>query len=437
MKTMKYLCGLLLLSATLPTNAYGVIFVAASCSLSDVQTAINAASAGDTVVIPDGSCVSDWGTSGAYLQVDKAITLRGYGDTTVLTLASTAGTYSSATIRISAAATLRDFKIQTQESGGCKTAFSMGTGGDWRLTNITYVNRTTTIDGYFAYINEVYGLIDNCDITGNAGTNELIFAKGPTDSWQTVHSMGGSDNLIIENNYFRGSGYVTDCNANSRCVVRYNTINGQMKADGHGKASNTPPRGVRHMEIYQNHWTPTAGFYNTVELRGGTGRIFNNHSSTTQTAWQFREYAATALWSNFDNMCQCPDDYPVDDQIGVGMDPKSAASEPVYAWNNQENGTQITWVRGDWLLTGSNVCQQVDQCGPEYTEITQITGDRDYYSSNTKPSAVADYEPFRCPDPRVGAGVCAGGDTYGVGGYRTNGVGLRKVSGRRVSGRTL
>jgi len=322
--------------------------------------------------------------------------------------------------------------IRTDTSGNSGTAFSASANG-FRITNIEYINRTVSVNGYFLY-SGAYGLVDNCSITGSSGSNELIFVRGPLDSWQTPSSMGGSANFFVENCEFNGAGYVIDCNSNGRCVVRYNTINGQMKIDGHGKASNTPPRGVRHMEIYNNHWTAKAGYYTTIELRGGTARIFNNVSDTTQTTWQFREYAATNTWPNFNNRCQCPGDYPIDDQIGVGMDPKSPASEPVYAWNNTELGNQITWARGDWLLDGKNVCQTDAQCGPDYTAITQISQDRDYYTSAVKPAAMSNYHPYICPHPLVGDGVCLE-NVSGRSGYKASAeVTVAAPSNLRVAG---
>ena len=46
--------------------------------------------------------------------------------------------------------------------------------------------------------------------------------------------------VYVEDCVFSGQGYVCDANANARFVVRFNTVTGPMKVDGHGKASNSP-----------------------------------------------------------------------------------------------------------------------------------------------------------------------------------------------------
>jgi hypothetical protein len=386
-------------------SASAATLSASSCQQAAVSAAIAQASAGDVVQIPAGTCT--WGASGTYVLVNKAITLRGAGrGATVIEIAPTAGSWTNATIRISAAAVVRGFTIKTVTSGGSGTAFSASANG-FRISDIAYLNQASTTNGYFVYAG-AYGLVDNCDITGGSGSNELIFARGPTDSWQTDHSIGQADNLFIENNEFDGLGYVCDCNSNSRCVVRYNSIAGPMKVDGHGKASNTPPRGVRHMEVYNNLWTTDYTFWSAIEIRGGGGRIFNNVATRSSTArFYLTDYAATGPWSNFGGVCQCPANYPIDDQIGVGKDPKTAAAEPMYLWNNSMNGA-------DWTLTPKSTAACTATCGTfAITEVVQ--SGRDYFTSLSKPQVLASYQPFTCPHPLVGPGAC--GATAGRDGY--------------------
>jgi hypothetical protein len=191
----------------------------------------------------------------------------------------------------------------------------------------------------------------------------MIFARGPADSWQISSSLGTNDNLFIEDSTFRGQGYVTDCNSNSRCVVRYNTITGPIKIDGHGKASNTPPRGVREIEIYGNTWASGGGYWPAIEVRGGTGRVFDNTSQGDGPWLILHEYAATATWPNFNNTIQTV--YPIDDQIGVGKDPKVGASEPMVLWNNVSSGKA-------WAISLGYGDQAVLQ--------KFIQADRDYYA---------------------------------------------------------
>jgi hypothetical protein len=312
---------------------------AASAALADVQAAVDLAANGDTVVVPAGTAT--WGDGGSALSVGKAITVQGAGrGKTVLTISATAGSYTSAIIRLSAPATVKGFTIQTLTSGGSGTAFSASADG-FRITDIEYLARTSSTNGYLLYAG-AYGLLDSCDITAGSGDDELIFARGPGDSWQAASSMGSSEALFIEDCIFRGPGYVTDCNSNARCVVRFDTITGEMKIDGHGKATNTPPRGVRQMEIYGNHWTSTASYWPAIELRGGTGRVFQNEAASAQAWFMLSEYAALGPYGNFGGVVQVT--WPVDDQIGVGRDPKVGGSEPMYLWRNRAAGQ--VWTAG-------------------------------------------------------------------------------------------
>ncbi|MGE3841573.1 MAG: hypothetical protein AB7I50_08295 [Vicinamibacterales bacterium] len=352
--------------------------------------------------------------------MNKAITLQGAGrGATIIEISPSAGSYASGTIRISAAAVVRRFTIRTSTTSS-RTAFSASANG-FRITDIEYTDQSEANSGYFLYAGS-YGLVDNCSITGGRGDMELIFARGPTDSWQTAHSIGGAGNLFIENNTFAGSGYVSDCNSNSRCVLRYNTITGPMKIDGHGKASNTPPRGVRHMEVYNNLWTATGLFWTAIELRGGGGRVFNNSAlAGSSGAWAFlTEYGAESTWPNFGSVCQCPSNYPIDDQVGVGKDPKVAASEPMYLWNNIRSGVE-------WTLGSKSTNRCTATCGA-YVITDIVQPGRDYFMSASKPAAMAGYQPFTCPHPLVGPGTCdtaAGRDGYSIAPSPPTGVRVR------------
>ncbi len=341
----------------------GNVITATSCALADVQAAVDSATPPDVVRVPNGTCT--WGNDGERLTIDRAITVEGTSrEGTVIEMAAGTGSWGDGLIRIGAGATVRALTIHTTDSGNSGTAFSAGEN-DFRISEVTYVVRTSHINGYFLYAG-AYGLVDACDLTGGAGNNELIFARGPGDSWQTENSLGGADNLFIEDCTFGGAGYLTDCNSNSRCVVRFNTVTAGMKVDGHGKASNTPPRGVRHMEIYGNEWTATSGYWAAIEVRGGSGRIFANHSANPMAWFFLTDYAASAAWPNFGNRVQTPADYPIDDQIGVGRDPKVGGSEPVYVWLNRAGSDQ--WAIGLSYSVPVATMQQI------------IAADRDYFN---------------------------------------------------------
>jgi hypothetical protein len=150
-----------------------------------------------------------------------------------------------------------------------------------------------------------------------------------------------------------------------------------MKIDGHGFASNTPARGVRHMEAYGNTWIGVASFARAFELRGGTGFFFDNTDLTTGTGLDFlvNEYGAISQWPNFGNQYQTPANYPINDQIGVGMDPKAAHSEPMYLWNNKVGGGGLDWIiKSDGVGAGA-----ITLFGSSFTMSDLIMADRDYF----------------------------------------------------------
>jgi len=118
----------------------------------------------------------------------------------------------------------------------------------------------------------------------------------------------------------------------------------------------------------------------------------------------------------------CPDNYPCDDQIGVGIDPKTAASEPAYFWGNTKSGgaawDPIAGPRWDGDLGFDlTAAQSEDYCGPTYTAQTQIQADRDYYVSVSKPAAMSAYTPYTCPHPLTGLTGSCNSSVAGTAGY--------------------
>ena len=225
---------------------------------------------GDTVKIPPGLFTY------SQLTVNNAITLTGDGPaSTTINISPSSPTFSSGgAIAITAAATVRGFTM-TQPGGITTTGIKADTANGWRITNITY--NSAAVAGYFVYFADKYGLIDNCTINGGSGSDEWIFGRGPSTSWQTASTLGTSSATYIENCVFNLQGY-PDFNANSRGVIRFCTINGTtntIKLDGHGYATNSPPRSFRELELYGNTWNSNSGFA-SFEIRGGSAMIFDN-----------------------------------------------------------------------------------------------------------------------------------------------------------------
>lgn len=320
----------LLICLCLTVAARAATINAASTSVAHVQAAIDAATAGDTVVIPAGSVT--WSST---VSLNKAITLTGSGTlATTINTASGGPSWGTGVITISAAATLSN--IAFGNANTASTCIDTRTTNGWRITGCSYTNTTSNgaNTGYFIYANS-YGLIDHCTANSTLnGSSEMIFIVGPTNSWQTADTMGTANAVYIEDCTFDDAGYVCDAHANSRAVARFNTINGSNKIDCHGLQS-ASPRGARHIEVYNNTFT-YGGYVMFIELRSGTGRCFNN-TATYDTNWlALVEYYVSQGG-------QTSAGYPFDDQVGVGIDPKSGGSAPFYMWGNR-HGSSVKWL---------------------------------------------------------------------------------------------
>jgi hypothetical protein len=373
----------LLLAGGQPVRAYthsGNLYTTDG-SFADTQAAVFKARKGSTVQIPAGNFI--WGHKRDRLYLTSAITLQGQGtNQTIITLPyDSQDAYGNGLITFLAPATVKNMRVTATNSPG--TAFSGGANG-WRITGVL----CDAAGGAYFVQPTGYGLIDHCSFVGYGGSDEMIFMRGPVNSWQTPDSLGTTNAVVIEDCTFAGSGYVCDANSNSRFVVRFCTITGKNKIDGHGKASNTPPRGVRQMEIYGNRWTSTNPYWATVELRGGTGTVFDNYVANDAATWFIlTEYGSDALWPNFKKVYQTPTYYPVDDQIGVGEDPKAAGSDPMYLWNNTGGSGRSLSITFK-AVPAAAIAQYTNETGKvasTYAMTNIIAADRDYFIDSAKP----------------------------------------------------
>lgn len=356
-------------------------YYSASCSASDVNAAIARAAAGDTVMVPAGSC--SWSAS---VYLSKAITLRGgYGGVTTIT----GGTLH--------------FK-----------------SNDARFSNFTFTGGNIEVSGC------TRGLIDHITLNNSSSSLEFIHVYGPDNAWSSDSTMGTAENIFIEDCIFNGGGGSSQAvqgNYNARVVFRYNTVSG-MKFDMHGLWSNGSPNyyrvwtypnihSARHCEVYNNTFTSIYPW--AMELRGGTGVVFNNSITVTGggDGIVLREYCTAVGTDGNCARCMCPADYPLRDQIGRG---KGQTLEPMYLWNNTANGKTVIGWRGSFdywpqaiVFEGQPSSTCVSSCGSQVgyrypgdtmSDMTAIIKEnRDYYISQ-KPG----YTSYPYPHPLQGGG---------------------------------
>jgi hypothetical protein len=403
-KYIKFFILLLFLCNTIYiSNANAATINATSCSQTDVQSAINSASDGDTVNIPSGSCT--WTTPVNI--VDKDITIVGAGQGTTNITYNGPDAYNSAAFHVDndAGTPKDDFEIShlTIIHGSSLGNIASGTnmimvwdaGPDWRIHHVTI---TSAYSGSMVGIGRNQGsnsgLVDNCifNATNSSGHTKAFqinakdrdtetaggspsVSNGST-SWGAASTFGTKENLYIEDCTFNWTAVYTgaDMDEGARVVWRYNTFTG-TGIGSHGDDGGNTDRGVRHYEIYNNTFDSNGvGHYVCIGLRGGTGVIYNNtFSGNYGTGLIMYHYCADACTGPCSGGWTKPCSYPCSGQIGQGPD---NTTDPLYFWNN-------TW--NDGLgLTVQSCASSIIQSG------------RDYYNeSGAKPG----YTAYTYPHP--------------------------------------
>ena len=339
------------LSSVVPFPVYAATHLAASCSTSAVQAAINAASNGDIVLIPDGSCAWSSGIS-----TNKQIWIRAQNYTP---------TSGGAT----------NYRVTITNNNSSSPLFTLTTGDDFhvRLSGIRFnegagSRNHLVVSGNgakIALIDDVYmevkqrngnqqevafiawtargGVIWNARFVGLASgaadgvgpSGGSLWVSNPHRPWTTASTMGmrdadGTVNLYLENSSCYNIGAFLDADDHARVVVRHSLFDGCVQLQTHGFTS---AWGGRHVEFYNNTFSVTAADRNHagryVWIRLGTflftDNVVNNASNT-------QNYGSVNLFVIGD--ITTPGTYPQPRQPGWGHDGTTHVSDPIYSWNN-------------------------------------------------------------------------------------------------------
>lgn len=321
----------LLLSVLFGARAHATTTTAASCSASDVQTAINNAGTGDIVTVPGGSCT--W-TSSVSIPSSKGITLNGGGNTTITwgsggQFVVTAGTTASSFV-----------------TGFTFVGSFNGNGPMWLTTSdspltqpIRFYNNTLD-DGNPAVqgtIINTFGngplLIDHNTFTSHHGADEVIhlvgLGGGVTTGWATDVVPGGPNMHFIEDNTFSYPSVSGSWDGTSavqsyygaRLVFRHNYVTDEQ-VDVHGTCGMV---NGRWFEVYGNTFNVTGvAEANYVVLRGGSGVVWGNTMTGTNTVPGSIQVAQDCTSGT----------YPLPGQVGRGLNYNLS---PVYIWGNDPN----------------------------------------------------------------------------------------------------
>jgi hypothetical protein len=310
---------LLLLTMTVAAHSQaGGTVNAASCSQSDVQTALNSVTSTTTLVtIPSGTCAwtgnLTWtvpsGNTNLTIQGSTAVNCTGTPGTSSYACSATDQTIiqdsyaSSASIWVINASgvnsTLRltDLTIEGGTGSSKNDGFVVVYGPEHNLRiDHVHFNMTTYTSTPGTLAGRLYGdiegvldhnIYDNGTYTtlaqGFAMSNDISDTIGYGDSpWAAPTNFGTSAFVYIESSIMNG-GMLEDCDTGGRFVARYNTLlNGSQSSSSihtHGlKSQSGRGRSCRAFEAYQNYIVgPSSPANAFLGINGGTALVWGNH----------------------------------------------------------------------------------------------------------------------------------------------------------------
>lgn len=302
---------------------------AASCSFTHVNEAVTAASAGDVIGIPGGTCT--WGLN-EFINTPKRVSFSGVGAGTDTQCA--VGGQTTYTCLTAGAANVDGLMfLVLQPAGGQRVAgitFDSGSATipvDNGLLNIRGATPDFRFDHNKVYSRPIAGAIRfNHFVRGVVDHNEFIHStvnaigiyvfhggwnsayataqsEGSTDgtclgyesysgacgdrAWADDTKLGSADFIFFEDNTFRGVDgaiYFMDGWKGTRYVVRYNEIY-NTTFEIHGTDTAGRSRGGRALEFYRNNiyadGTSALSVPAVFAYRGGTGAVWQNVITTS------------------------------------------------------------------------------------------------------------------------------------------------------------
>ena len=278
-KIMAHFCVIVLaISLLWISDVSGATITADSCSRAHVQDAIDDASTGDIVVVPNGSAT--WDTTVTIPDAKKLIFIGAGEESTIITWPS-----NGEAVRIGGSGSrVTGFKFIFPSGGhaGSKAIYAYGRNG-WRIDHCYFDNQitTTTITAVFygGTSNDapVKGLVDNCTFE-NAKINGTGSGSTDYDIWYRDLDLGTDDAVYVEDCTFikkNVAGDVMDGVYGSSYVFRFNNVtDGTVETHSLGGSH----RAGRKWEVYGNNFTSSGDlslFYPFRE-RAGTGIYFSN-----------------------------------------------------------------------------------------------------------------------------------------------------------------
>ncbi len=285
----KQLCILLIVLLIHPS--FATTRNAATCSQADITTQINAASLGDTIQVPAGSCT--WsGASGVAPVVGLHLVGAGIGATNITDTTTGAGfdLISGSTTNFYEVTGFTFIAGVTKSRGMVEVDGTMMSPSSFRIHHNRFV--ANSFGPRLISITNVFGLIDhNTFDVGFNGSVQSISTTGSSDGtdggftpWMQPLSLGTNNAVFEEDNAFNYTFHAESAIDNyggARYVFRHNAVNNAEACGGHGTDSGNR-RSPFSFECYANTYTNNSGgMIRAGTIRGGTGVWYSNSFSAS------------------------------------------------------------------------------------------------------------------------------------------------------------
>jgi hypothetical protein len=391
----------LLIGLAQVTLGFSKTVTAASGNATDVQSAINVASTGDTVQIPAGTF--NWANG---VSVKKQIKLFGAGTSTVI---NQNGSNTLVDLTAQPGGSVELAKIRFTRTPGQNGIFVVANGGGVPMLVHDCVFENVQFGSRCMEWRTNGGVIYDCNFQSvDKSDNSGIAFKNPSSdsAWHEVDVMGDKDSNGDKNTYLEDCTFkdfflqALDFDDNSRTVMRHCKFDNSAVAS-HGQE--TSAVGARQWELYENEFIFTNSGNNNPGKQdyplnmnlflfirgGGPGVCFNNKiPDISSSAWGNKPEVKFNLYNiRRRGQVPCQTSYPAARQIGFGSDTQGRlVSSPVYFWGNTGAGNYNNPALEDY---------NPDECGNGLHTADFVKKGRDFFTDTPKPG----YASYTYPHP--------------------------------------
>jgi hypothetical protein len=343
-----------------------------------VQSAVNSASDGDEVIVPQGTAT--WTSS---LNVSRNLTLRGSGiGKTVIVAAAVSdpkfNRNGGALLNVQLSKDAPLFRLTGFEfrgsgapnqrkhliarfSGGSDAAqkpLVIGVTSSFRLDHCRFAQ----LDGLPASFDNLIGVIDHVEYIGQGdfcfvqhsrwGGHELGHGSWADDPYWGSNKFLFFEDCDFTNEWVKSPPYGFDAYLGARFVVRHCHFHGNTAITGHG--TETPQRGTKQIEIYDNTFE-----FSTIKetkfphLRGGSVIIHDNKLTNCFAGMglhDYRQWGAYAQWGYSDgrNVWDENDPNPRPYAVGVNTGPPVSSEGSEIIDTQSDAGGAKHWEPGEF-----------------------------------------------------------------------------------------